>query len=117
MVNEAKKNEQKDREVAEKINARNNFNSYLYEIKKQIKDKETIKAKLTEEEREDLKKALKRANKWFKDSSEAASREDLDKQQKRLESIVSPLIVKAFGEDINQRGEEPDDLDSELDDL
>ena len=118
MVNEAKLNEQKDREVTEKITARNGFSSYLYEIKKQLKDKDTIKEKLTQEEIDDLKKALKKANKWFKDSSEVASKEDIDKHQKRLESIVSPLMVKAFGEDVNQRGgDQPDDLDSELEDL
>lgn len=115
MVNDAAKHEAEDKEIEAKVTARNSLDHYIYEVRKQLKDKDTVREKLTEEEVEELKKAVKRVSKWFKDSAEASSRQDIESQHKRFESTVNPLLAKAFGQDaINSNrgdGEEMDDLD------
>lgn len=116
MVNDAKVNEEKDREIAATVEARNNFDHYLYQVRKQFKEgKDTLKEKLTEEEIEDFKKAIKRAGKWFKDSSSVASKEDIEKHHKKFETTVNPFITKAFGNDAV--GTQPQGEDDDFDDL
>jgi molecular chaperone DnaK (HSP70) len=116
MVNDAKKNEEKDKEIEARVQARNSLDHYIYEVTKQFKDKDTINEKLTEEEIADFKKALKRVRKWFKDSSEVAEREDIERHHKKFEADVTPFIVKAFGEDAVRGQNGVDELD-DLDDL
>lgn len=116
MVNEAKLNEEKDREVASKIEARNAFDQYIYEVKKQFKDKDTLKEKLTEEEIEDFKKAIQRASKWHKDSSEVSSKDEIERHHRKFEETVNPFIIKAFGNDAIKGGQ-PEGGDDDFDDL
>jgi heat shock protein 5 len=117
MVNDAAKFEAEDKEIEAKVSARNSLDHYIYEVKKQLKDKDTVREKLTEEEIEQLKKAVKRVNKWFKDSAEASTRQEIENHHKRFEETVNPLLAKAFGQDaINSNRGSSDDLD-DLDDL
>lgn len=115
MVNDAKKNEEKDKEIEAKVQARTSLDHYIYEVTKQFKDTKTVKEKLSEEEIADFKKAIKRVKKWFKDSSEVSSREDIERHHKKFEADVNPFIIKAFGEDA-VRGNSPDEMD-DLEDL
>lgn len=117
MVTDAAKFEAEDREIEAKVSARNALDRYIYEVKKQLKDKETVRTKLTPEEKDELKKAVKRVSKWFADSAEASSRQEIENQHKKFESTVNPLLAKAFGQDaVNSGRDENRDLD-DLDDL
>lgn len=114
MVQDAKVNEEKDREISLKVEARNNFDHYIYQVKKQFKDDiETVKEKLTEEEIAEFKKAIKRATKWYKDSSEVSDREEIERHHKKLEETLNPLLLKAFGNANvgGQQNQEDDDFD------
>jgi molecular chaperone DnaK (HSP70) len=117
MVTDAAKFEAEDKEVEAKVSARNNLDRYIYEVTKQLKDKETVRSKLTVEEKDELKKAVKRVSKWFADSAEASSRQEIENQHKKFESTVNPLLAKAFGQDaVKNNREDRQDLD-DLDDL
>lgn len=117
MVTDAAKFEAEDKEIEAKVTARNSLDHYIYEVRKQLKDKDTVRAKLTEEEVEELKKAVKRVTKWFSDSSEVSSRQEIESRHKKFESTVNPLLAKAFGQDaINTSRGDNDDMD-DLDDL
>jgi len=111
MVNEAKANEEADREVERKVAARTNFQNYIYKVKKQALES---KEKLSEEERADLKKVLEREIKWFEDSSEMATRKEIETHLKGLENAVNPILSKIYGDQSAQAGSS--DLD-DLDDL
>ena len=117
MVTDAAKFEAEDKEIEGKVSARNSLDRYIYEVTKQLKDKETVRAKLTADEKDQLKKAVKRVSKWFADSAEASSRQDIENQHKSFEATVNPLLAKAFGQDaVNSNRDENKDLD-DLDDL
>jgi heat shock protein 5 len=117
MVNEAAASEEEDKEIEAKVSARNSLDHYIYEVRKQLKDKDTVREKLTEEEVEQLKKAVKKVSKWFKDSAEVSSRQDIESRHRKFEETVNPLLSKAFGQDaINSNRGGNEDLD-ELDDL
>jgi endoplasmic reticulum chaperone BiP len=117
MVTDAAKYEAEDKEVEAKVTARNALDRYVYEVRKQIKDKDIVRAKLTAEEVDELKKAVKRVTKWFTDSAEASSRQDIENQHKKFESTVNPLLAKAFGQDaVNSDRAGTQDID-DLDDL
>ena len=115
MVNDAKKHEEKDKEIEAKVQARTNLDHYIYEVTKQFKDTAVIKEKLTEEEIASFKKSIKRVRKWYKDSSEVSEKEDIERHHKKFEMDVNPFIIKAFGEDAVHQNT-PDELD-DLDDL
>lgn len=117
MVTDAAKHQAEDKAIEAKVTARNALDHYIYEVRKQLKDKDTVRDKLTEEEVEELKKAVKRVTKWFKDSSEVASKQDIESHHKKFEATVNPLLAKAFGHDaINSNRGGNEDMD-DLDDL
>lgn len=98
MVNEAKKFEEEDKLIEKRIQAKNNFDNYLYQVVAQMKTQDA-KDKVSEEDRASIKKALKRSRAWFKDSASAAELEDIEKQMKYIEGVVNPVFEKAFGND------------------
>jgi molecular chaperone DnaK (HSP70) len=118
MVTDAAKFEAEDKEIEAKVTARNALDRYVYEVKKQVKEgKAIVKSKLSAEEVDELKKAVKRVAKWFADSAEASSRQDIENQHKKFESTVNPLLAKVFGQDaVNSDRGNTKDID-ELDDL
>jgi heat shock protein 5 len=114
MINEAKANEEEDKKIAERISAKNSFDSYLYQIKNQIDDPDKLANKLSDDEKETIKEALKEAEEWAS-SNDSAEKEQYEEQQKKLEEVANPIISKHAGGQAPPPGgegdfENPDDL-------
>lgn len=113
MINDAKKFEEEDKKAEQKINAKNSFDSYIYQIKNQIEDPDKLAGKVNEEDKATIQEALKEAEEWLA-ANQSAEKEDFEEQQKRLEGVCNPIIQGAMGAQAppgaDQEYENPDDL-------
>jgi len=103
MVNEAEKFADDDKKVKEKVEAKNEFESYAYSLKNQIGDKDKLGSKLSEEDKTSLEKATEEAISWL-DSHADASTEELKEQKKKLEDVATPIVSKIY----QQQGGQPE---------
>ena len=119
MVNEAEQFADEDKKVKEKVEAKNEFESYAYSLKNQIGDKDKLGSKLSEEDKATLEKATEEAVSWLESHADAST-EELKEQKKKLEDVATPIVSKIYqqqggqpgGEDApNQGSEEKEDKD------
>lgn len=95
MVNDAEKFADDDKKVKERVEARNELESYTYSLKNQVGDKEKLGGKLSEDDKETINKAVEEKIAWL-DKNPDAEIEDFKKQKKELEDIVQPIVSKLY---------------------
>jgi len=105
MIQDAEKFAEEDKKTAEKVNARNEFESYVYSLKTQINDKEKLGGKLSESDKETVEEAVKEGIEWLEKNTEAEAEEYKD-QKKVIEDAVNPIISKLYG---SEGGAPPED--------
>ncbi|CAO2597808.1 Endoplasmic reticulum chaperone BiP [Lemmus lemmus] len=89
MVNDAEKFAEEDKKLKERIDTRNELESYAYSLKNQIGDKEKL-------DKETMEKAVEEKIEWL-ESHQDADIEDFKAKKKELEEIVQPIISKLYG--------------------
>lgn len=112
MIKEAEKFSDEDKKLKERVEARNELESYAYSLKNQISDKEKLGAKLSDSEKTTIETAVDGAIKWLDDNPDADADEH-KKEKKEVEDIVQPIIAKLY----QGQGPPPttdDDLKDEL---
>jgi len=95
MVREAEEFADKDKEIRETVEAKNSLEGYLYNLKNQINDKDKLKDKLSEDDKETIEKAVKEGLDWL-DSNPEADKEAMSEKQKEVEGICNPIISKVY---------------------
>ena len=124
MVNDAEKFADDDKKVKERVEARNELESYAYSLKNQIGDKEKLGGKLSEDDKETISKAVEEKISWL-DKNQEAEVDDFKKQKKELEDVVQPIVSKLYqGQGGGQEGgspppeeEKPDQEEHDKDEL
>lgn len=64
MIRDAEKFADQDKEVKEKIDAKNSLENYIYTMRNTIEDKEKLADKIEESDKEKIQDALKEATDW-----------------------------------------------------
>ena len=95
MVNEAERYAEEDKKVKERVESRNELESYAYSLKNQVSDKEKLGAKLSQEDTDTIMKAVDDAIEWL-DSNQDAETEEYKERKKTLEEAVNPIISKLY---------------------
>lgn len=95
MINDADKYAAEDAAMKEKVEAKNELESYAYSLKNQINDKEKLGAKLSDEDKESIETALDEKIKWLEANADADT-EDFKAQKKELDEIVQPIMSKLY---------------------
>merc|ERR1712121_507915 len=95
MVKDAETFADEDAKMKEKVDAKNEFESYAYSLKNQIKDKEKLGGKLSEEDKAPLEKAVDEAISWLESHADATT-EELKAEKKKLEDIATPIVSKLY---------------------
>ncbi|KAI3987953.1 hypothetical protein MKX01_021067 [Papaver californicum] len=95
MVKEAEEFAEEDKKVKEKIDARNGLETYIYNMKNQIGDKDKLAEKLESEEKEKIEAAVKEALEWL-DENQSAEKEDFDEKLKEVEAVCNPIITAVY---------------------
>lgn len=116
MINDAEKFAEDDKKVKDKAEARNELESYAYNLKNQIEDKEKLGGKLDEDDKKTIEEAVEEAISWLGSNAEASA-EELKEQKKDLESKVQPIVSKLY-KDAGAGGEEaPEEGSDDKDEL
>ncbi len=94
MIKEADKFEKEDSEIKEKIEIKNNIETYLYQVKNSINGK-TFREKLGEELAIDLETIVQEELKWIDENPEE-SKEIYEIKQRDILDKINPLLMKAY---------------------
>ena len=106
MVAEAEEFAEQDKADKERIEARNSLEAYLYNLKNSIND--TLEGKLSEEDKTSMTTCIDDALIWLEDHP-AAEKDEYDEKQKEVETLVNPIIKKAYESANAGNGEVPED--------
>ena len=96
MIKEAEESVEEDRIAKEKIDARNQLDSYIYSLKNSAEDPEKLGKKLAEDEKQTILDATKEAQDWL-NSNHDATKEEFEERQKKLEETANPIMQKYQG--------------------
>jgi molecular chaperone DnaK (HSP70) len=95
MIKDAEKFADDDKKIKERVEARNELESYAYSLKNQLQDKEKLGSKVAEEDKAKMEEAIDEKIKWLESNQDADSAE-FRKQKKELEEVVQPIITKLY---------------------
>ncbi|XP_046970813.1 endoplasmic reticulum chaperone BiP [Nymphalis io] len=95
MIKDAEKFADDDKKLKERVESRNELESYAYSIKNQLQDKEKLGAKVSDDDKSKMEEAIDAAIKWLEDNQDVDS-EEYKKQKKSLEDVVQPIIAKLY---------------------
>ncbi|KAJ8355350.1 hypothetical protein AAFF_G00062510 [Aldrovandia affinis] len=93
MVNDAEKFADKDRKLKERVDARNELESYAYSLKNQVGDQEKLGGKLSPGDKAALTKAVVEKIKWL-ELHQDSEIDDFQAQKMELEDFVQSIITK-----------------------
>jgi endoplasmic reticulum chaperone BiP len=93
MVREAEEFADQDAAEKAKVQARNELEAYLYNLKNSITD--GLQDKLSVDDKSTLCQTIEDALVWLEDHP-AAEKEDYDAKQKEVERIANPILKRAY---------------------
>jgi len=94
MVAEAEKYKNDDEQVRERIEAKNGFEGYLYQLKSSVTGE--LKDKLSESDKTLINDKIKEYDTWF-DNHPSENKEVYQEKQKELENIFTEIMKKNMG--------------------
>lgn len=95
MIKDAEQFADDDKKLKERVESRNELESYAYSLKNQISDKDKLGAKLSESDKAKLEEAIDDKIKWL-ESNQDADGEAFQKKKKELEEVAQPIIAKLY---------------------
>jgi chaperone protein DnaK len=117
MVAEAEQFAEQDAAEKAKVEAKNQLEAYLYNLKSSIS--EQLQGKLADDDKDMLTKSVEDALIWLEDHP-ASEKDEYDAKQKEVEAIANPILKRAY-ESVNSQptgnddfmGEDIDGVDDE----
>jgi len=94
MVQEAEKYKADDEKQRDRISAKNNLESYCFNMKSTVED-DKFKDKVPEEDRNKILEACNDAIKWL-DTNQLGEKEEYEHRLKEIEQICNPIITKMY---------------------
>jgi len=83
MIADSEKYADEDKAIKEKIDAKNQFENYVYQMKNSVEDKDKLAEKLSDEDKSSIKDALTDAQDWLNANSDA-EKDDFEDKLKEL---------------------------------
>nr|ANA96232.1 heat shock protein [Tyrophagus putrescentiae] len=111
MIKDAEKFSDEDKKVKEKVEAKNELESYAYSLKNQIGDKEKLGGKLSDDDKKTIESSVDETIKWL-DANADADSEELKARKKKLEETVTPIISKLYAGAGGDAGQPPAEEDA-----
>merc|ERR1711985_188876 len=105
MLAEAEKYKAEDEAEAGRISAKNGLESYAYSLKNTLSDSK-VDEKLDASDKEKLKAEIDKTISWL-DENQTATKEEYEAQQKELEGVANPIMLKFYGGDSGMPGGMP----------
>ena len=108
MIKDAERFADEDKKIKERVEARNELESYIYSLKNQIADKDKLGAKLSDADKEKIESVIDEKVKWMEANPEADT-EELKQQKKDIEEIVQPIISELYKSGAGESSQNPED--------
>jgi len=111
MVEEAETYAEEDKLVKERMDARNGFETYLYNLKNHMEDDDRS-GNISSEDKKDLLDMVEEKLDWMEQYPEA-SKEDFVENQKEVEQLANPIMRQLYDNtgDGGENGAEFDDIE------
>jgi endoplasmic reticulum chaperone BiP len=118
MIQESEKFADEDKKIKERVESKNELESYVYSLKNQINDKEKLGSKLSEEDKETITNQIEEKIRWL-ETNVGAEADQFKEQKKEIESIAAPIISKIYGQsdDTEPKQESTNEDENERDEL
>merc|ERR1719383_699385 len=94
MVNDAEKYKQEDEAQKDRVQAKNELESYAFQMKQTVED-DKVKDKISADEVKTICDACDEAIKWL-DNNQTAEKDEFQHQKKELEKVCTPIITKMY---------------------
>ncbi len=95
MIQDAERFADEDKKLKERVESRNELESYAYSLKNQINDNDKLGSKLEADDKEKIEEIVNEKISWLEENQEADA-EDFKAQKKELEDTVQPIIAKLY---------------------
>jgi heat shock protein 5 len=95
MIQDSEKFAEEDKAIKEKIDSKNSFENYIYQMKSSIEDKDKLAEKLSDEDKGTIKDAITDAQDWLNANGDA-EKDDFEDKLKELQAICDPIIAKVY---------------------
>ncbi len=96
MIKDSERFAEEDKKVKDRVDAKNELESYVYSLKTQIADKEKLGGKLSSDEKSTIEKEIEEKIKWLDENQASADIEDFKAQKKSIEDVVTPIMTKLY---------------------
>ena len=101
MIRDAEIFEEEDRKIKERVDAKHALQSYIYNMRNTIEDKDKLADKLSEADKDSIREAIDAASNWLQESesqyeSDVYEREDYEARMKEMQSICDPIIAQVY---------------------
>merc|ERR1712125_185582 len=115
MVQEAEEFAEEDRNVKERIDARNGLESYVYNLKNQLEDDENgLAEKISSEDKKELQDMIDETLDWM-DKNPEVGKDEYDEKQKEVENVANPIMRNMYSGGAGGENENVEDFgDDEL---
>jgi len=94
MVNDAEKYKADDEKAKDRVQAKNELESYSYQMKQTIED-EKLKDKISEDDKKVIKDKADETISWL-DNNQTAEKEEFEDKKKELEKVCMPIMTKLY---------------------
>lgn len=103
MVQEADLYKAQDERNKFRVESKNKLESYVFQVRNTIRDGK-IAGNLSDEDKKQMESKIEETISWL-DQHSAAERDEFESKQKEIESMVNPLLQKAYGAAASATGE------------
>lgn len=94
MVTAAEKYKEQDREIRAAVAARNELESYVYQMRQLIKEP-TTSSRIASQEKQAMTEACNMADDWLSNTDKASEREYVEKKEE-VEKVCRPVVVRLY---------------------
>ncbi|EDV40220.1 uncharacterized protein Dana_GF24052, isoform B [Drosophila ananassae] len=94
MVNDAESYRQADEEQRDRVNAKNQLESYCFHLRSTLDD-EQLRTRISDTDRETILQRCNETISWL-DSNQLAEKQEFEHKQQELERICSPIMTRLY---------------------
>jgi len=97
MIREAELRQEEDKQIKERVEARNQVENYAYQVRNMVKDEKGLGSQMDESDKSTINAAVDDVIAWLDGLTETPTKEESDAKYKELEGIVQPIVAKYAG--------------------
>ena len=96
MISEAEKYKEDDEKLKKLIEAKNSLENYCFSTKNNVLSNDQLKGKISEEDTKTIEDLVEETINWLDNVDDNVTVEEFESKQKEVESIINPILQKAY---------------------